>query len=53
LDSFGDDLSHCLHLLTGFTAVEVGHSGRLTAMGNMRPLVVVERDPTSDSGLGL
>jgi hypothetical protein len=53
LDSFQDDLSYCLHPLIGFDCIEVEHGGRLTAMGGMGPLVIVESDPASDSGLGL
>jgi hypothetical protein len=53
LDSLRDDLSYCLHLLIGFDCIEVDHGGRLTAMGGMGPLVVVEGDPASDASPGL
>ena len=45
LDSFRDDLSYSLPLLDGFDLVEVDHGGRLSAMGGVRPLVIVEGDP--------
>jgi len=53
LDCLRPDLSYCLHLLIGLGCVEVDHGGRLSAMGGVWPLVVVEGDPTSDAGLGL
>ena len=53
LDRFPVDLSYCLHLLVGFGVVEVDHGGRLSAMGSVRALVVVECYPTPDAGLGL
>jgi hypothetical protein len=42
LDRFPDELSYCLHLLIGFDGVEVDHGGRLTAIGGVWPLVVLE-----------
>ena len=33
LDSFRNDLSYFLPLLVGFNLIEVGHGGRLSAMG--------------------
>src|SRR5699024_6670706 len=42
LDRFPARLSYCLRLLIGFNAVDVGHGRRLSAMGGMRPLVIVE-----------
>jgi hypothetical protein len=53
LDGFPGDLSYCLHLLIGFDVVEVGHGGRLTAMGSVWALVVVEGDPAPDGNFGL
>ena len=44
LDSFRDDLSYSLPLLDGFDLVEVDHGGRLSALGGVRPLVIVEGD---------
>jgi hypothetical protein len=52
LDSFRAELSYCLHLLIGLGCLEVDHGGRLTAMGGMGPLVVVEGDPASDVSPG-
>ena len=46
---FPGDLSYCLHLLISFDAVEVDHGGRLTAMGSVLALVVVEGDPAPDA----
>jgi hypothetical protein len=43
----------CLHLLIGFDYGEVDHGGRLTAMGGVWPLVIVEGDPATDACLGL
>jgi hypothetical protein len=48
-----DNGYYCLHLLIGLGCVEVDHVGRLTAMGGMGPLVVVECDPASDASPGL
>jgi hypothetical protein len=42
LDGFWGDLSYCLRLLIGFDVVEVDHGGRLTAMGSVWAIVVVE-----------
>ena len=53
MDRFPAELSYCLHLLMGFDYVEVDHGGRLSAMGGMGPLVVVECDPAADTCLGL
>jgi hypothetical protein len=53
LDRFLADLSYCLHLLIGFDCLEVDHGGRLSAMGGVRPLVVVEGDPAPDTCLDL
>jgi len=53
LDSFRGDLSYSLPLLVGFGLGEVDHGGRLSAMGSMRPLVIVEGDPFRDAGFGL
>jgi hypothetical protein len=53
LDGFRADLSYGLHLLIGLSCVKVDHGGRLTAMGGMGPLMVVEGDPPPDAGLGL
>ena len=50
VDSFSGCLSYCLHLRMGFDAVEVDHGGRLTAMGSVRAMVVVEGDPPPDAG---
>ena len=49
LDSFPGCLSYCLHLLIGFDCIEVGHGGRLAAMGSVRALLVVEGDPAPDA----
>ena len=53
MDRFLGDLSYCLHLVTGFNAVEEDHGRRLSAMGSVRALVVVEGDPLADTYLGL
>jgi hypothetical protein len=53
LDRFPVELSYCLRLLIGLGCVEVDYGGRLTAMGGVGPLVVVEGDPASDASLGL
>jgi len=53
LDSFGADLSYSLPIPAGLDLVEVDHGGRVPSMGGMRPLVVVEGDPSADIGLGL
>jgi hypothetical protein len=53
LDRFPGDLSTCLHLVVGFDVVEVNHGGRLAAMGSVWAVVVVDGDPTPDTGLGL
>jgi hypothetical protein len=53
LERFPDDLSYSLHPLIGFDGVEVGYRGRLTAMGGVGPLVVVESDLGPDASLGL
>lgn len=50
---FRGDLSYSLPLLVGFDLVEVDHSGRLSAMGGVGPLMVVESDPARDARLGL
>ncbi len=49
MDSFLGDLSYCLHLLIGFDDVKVDHGGRLTAMGSVWAMVVVESDPAPDA----
>ena len=53
MDRFPGELSYGLHLLIGFDAVELDHGGRLTAMGSVWALVVVEGDPSPDASLGL
>jgi len=53
LDSFRGKLSYSLPLLVGFDMVEVDHGGRLSAMGGVRPLVIVEGDPFRNAGFGL
>lgn len=53
MDSFRDNLSYSLPLPVGFDLVEVDHGGRLSAMGGVGPLVVVEGDPSANAGLGL
>jgi hypothetical protein len=53
LDRIPAELSCCLHRLIGFDVIYVDHGGRLTAMGGMGPLVVVEGDPASDASPGL
>ncbi|WP_233092613.1 hypothetical protein, partial [Paracoccus sp. IB05] len=53
MDSIPGELSYCLHLLIGFDGVEADHGGRLTAMGSVWALVVLEGDPAPDAGLGL
>ncbi len=53
MDSFRGDLSYSLPLLVGFDLVEVDHGGRLSAMGGVGPLVVVEGDPPANAGFGL
>ncbi len=53
MDRFPAFFSYCLHLLIGLGCVEVAHGGRLTAMGGVGPLVVVEGDPGPDASLGL
>ena len=53
MDSFRGNLSYSLPLLVGFDLVEVDHGGRLSAMGGVGPLVVVEGDPSANAGLGL
>jgi hypothetical protein len=53
LDRFPAELSYCLHLLIGLGCVKVDYGGRLTAMGGMGPLVVVEGDPAAYACLGL
>ena len=53
MDRFSADLSYCLHLLIGFDGVEVDHGGRLSAMGSVWAMVVVEGDPAPDASLGL
>jgi len=53
LDSFLAELSYCLHLLMGLSCVEIDHGGRLTAVGGVGPLVVVESDPAADASPGL
>jgi hypothetical protein len=50
LDGFRGDLSSCLDLLIGFGCAEADPGGRLSAMGGVRPLVVVEGDPSPDAG---
>jgi hypothetical protein len=52
LDRFLAGLSYGLHLLIGFDVVEVDHGGRLTAMGSVWAMVVVESDPAPDASLG-
>jgi hypothetical protein len=47
------DLSYGLHLLIVLGCVEVDHGGRLSAMGSVGSLVVVESDPAPDTCLGL
>ncbi|WP_170134567.1 hypothetical protein [Salipiger aestuarii] len=42
-----------LPLLVSFDLVEADHGGRLSAMGGMRPLVMVESDPSANAGPGL
>jgi hypothetical protein len=42
-----------MHLLIDLDCIEVNHGGRLTAMGGMGPLVVVEGDKASDTCSGL
>jgi hypothetical protein len=49
LDSIRDDLSYSLPLLVGFDLVEVDHGGRLSAMGGVGPLMIVEGDPSADA----
>ena len=49
MDSFQCDLSYCLHLLVGLDSIEVDHGGRLSTMGGVRALVVVEGDPAPDA----
>jgi hypothetical protein len=53
LDRYPGDLSYSLHLLVGLGCVEVDYGGRLSAMGSVRALVVVEGDPAPDASLGL
>ena len=53
MDSVRGDLSYCLHLLVGFDLVKVDHGGRVSAMGGVGPLVIVEGDPAPDACLGL
>lgn len=53
MDSFLGDLSYPLALLVGLDLVEADHGGRLSAMGGMRPLVIVEGDPSAKARLGL
>jgi hypothetical protein len=53
LARFPADLSFGPHLLIGLGCVERGHGGRLSGVGAMGPLVVLEGDPASDTGPGL
>ena len=53
MDRFPAELSYCLHLLIGFNVIEVDHGGRLSAMGSVWVMVVVEGDLAADSGFGL
>ena len=53
LDSFPAELNYCLHLLIGFGCVEIDHGGRLSAMGGVGSLVVVEGDSSTNACLGL
>lgn len=46
-------MSYGLHLLVGLCCVAVDNAGRLSAMGGVGPLVVVEGDPAPDASLGL
>ena len=46
---FPADLSYCLHLLIGLGFGEVDLGGRLTAMGSVSAMVVVEGDPAPDA----
>ena len=45
LGQFPAGLSYCPRLLIGMYCVEVDHGGRLTAMGSIWAMVVVEGDP--------
>jgi hypothetical protein len=49
LDRYRGDLSYSLHLLIDFDVFEVDFGGRLSAMGGVGPLVVVEGDPAADA----
>ena len=51
LDSFPAELGYCLHLLLGFDAAKAAYGGRVTAIGGVGPLAVVEGDPAPDAGL--
>ena len=42
-------MPYCLHLLISLGCFEVDHGGRLTAMGGVRPLMVIEGNPASDA----
>ena len=53
MDRFAGGFSYSPRSLIGFDAAEVDHGGRSSAMGGVRPLVVVECDPATDACLGL
>ncbi len=51
MDRFLAGLSYSTGLLIGFASVEVDHGGRLSAMGGVRPLVIVKGDPLPNAEL--